>query len=324
MSSTPIADLSYRHYDGKLEPPTFRWWSIAKMMMRLSIKKKGFWVWSSFSAYFYLILGAVFYFAETLSQQASGAAAMAGQAPDTNPVPLLFRNMIWKDQFLTAFNTSQLFLFIVALLIGAGSIAGDNRANALLVYLSKPCSKFDYLLGKWVGIFIPIWLVTLVPTLLFYGYCFLSYRQYGFVSQDPWLIVKLLAISPLPAAFHASAMVGISSFFNQARMAGATYAGIYFLTSFLTVAIGVMRVVMQQRRGASPLLDDLFYGSVDGMLQGLAKIILGTSGSPPFNAPSNVSMPPPPSPFYWVLFVGICLAFVALAWRRIRAVEVIG
>ena len=40
QSSSPIADLSYRHYDGPLNAPVARWWSIAKMTIQVAIKKK--------------------------------------------------------------------------------------------------------------------------------------------------------------------------------------------------------------------------------------------------------------------------------------------
>ncbi len=314
--SGPIADLSYRNYDGPLEKPLYRWWGIAKMMMRLGSKKKMFWVWSSMSALPYLLLATVFYFADTLSAQLP---------PTGSQIPQFFRAIVWKDQFLTAFNWSQIWLLIITLLIGAGAIAGDNRANALLVYLSKPCTKSDYLLGKWFGMFLPLLAVVGAPMLLFYGYCFLSYRQYGFVSQDPYLFFKLLAVMPIPAAIHTSLILGVSSVTNQGRVAGGIYAGIYFLTSFVAIAAEGIRGVNYVSGGESPVLVNLSYASVTGLQQGLTKAVLGTSGSPPFGVPSPVPMPPAPPLFLFsMLAIGICAVSLLIAWRRIRAVEVIG
>lgn len=315
--ATPIADLSYRSYDGPLAPPTFRWWAIAKMVMRLNVKKKMFWTWAFFSTLWYGVLASVFYFADVFAQS-SGRDAQQG-------LQQFFSRIIWKDQFLDAFNRSQLFMFLITLTIGAGIVATDNRANALLVYLSKPCSKLDYVVGKWVGMFLMMLGVTAVPTLLFYGYCLLSYRDYGFLSQDPWLIVRLLVIIPLPAALYSSLILGISSLFDQARLAGAAFAGLFFISYFLTLIVGVIRWE-QRRMGGSVLLDNLYYMSVDGILQGLFKIVLDTSGSLPFGMRGRgPSMPPPPSaPLFITLYVVICLAFVYLAWRKVRAVEVVG
>jgi ABC-2 type transport system permease protein len=324
MANGPIADLSYRTYDGPLEPPLYRWWSIAKMSMRLSIKKKGFWVWAVLSAYWYAVLACVFYFAESMVQEAA--------AGEVNMLGAFFAQIVWKDQFLNAFSVSQMLLLIVALLIGAGSIANDNRANALLVYLSKPCTKLDYLLGKWFGIFIPLLLVTLVPMLLFFLYCLLSYRGYGFLTQDPYLFPKLLAITPLPAIFHASVLIGVSSLFNQGRIAGAAYAGVYFMTLFFTKAMQVVRVVSigQDRSGeVPPMVDTLYYMSIDGLQIGLAKVLLDTRGSPlvgggPRAGRMQEMMPTiPDGRLLGAIFVVLCVTFVFIAWRRIRAVEVV-
>jgi len=317
MSSAPIADLTYRNYDGPLEPPMYRWWAIAKMMMRLSIKKKSFWVFGSLSGWWYFILAAIFYFTETIS----AAQGIPG------PNQFLLR-VVWKDIFLDGFSRSQLFLFIIALLIGVGQIANDNRANALLVYLSKPCTKTDYLIGKWFGIFVPLLCVVAGPTLLFYGYCAMSYRHYGFFTQDPWLILKLLVLFPIAPAFHASVALGISSLFNQGRIAGAVYSGIYFMSDFFTLAISV---IMQTSSRPDPhvwkLLNTVFYFAVDGIQIACAKLLLGTRGSDLFGGPrGRLTTPPdiPSAPLFIALYLGICLLSLWIAWVRIRAVEVVG
>jgi len=313
MTSAPIADLTYRNYDGPLSPPLYLWWAISKMMMRLSIKKKSFWVFGSLSAWWYFIMGAVFYFAESLSTvQGRGA-------------PNLLTNVIWKNAFLEAFSRSQLFLLVIALLIGVGQIANDNRANALLVYLSKPCTKSDYLIGKWFGIFIPLLCVVAGPALVFFGYCALSYRQYGFLSQDHWLFLKLLCLFPIAPAFHASVALGISSLFNQGRLAGAVYAGIYFMGDFFTIAIAVLlQTAGRNDEHLSKLLNTAFYFSVDGIQFALAKMIIGTRGGLTLNLSRAVPPDIPSVPLFVALYLGICALALWVAWSRIRAVEVVG
>ena len=323
MANSPILDLSYRHYDGPLEAPVQRWWAIAKMSMRLAIKKKGFWIWSALSGYWYVILITIFYFIDVLSQ-------------NTQAVEAFFAQIKWKDQFLNAFSISQLLLFIIALLIGIGSIANDNRANALLIYLSKPCSKVDYLIGKWLGIFIPIVIVTVVPTLLFFIYGMLSFRNYGFLSQDPLMIVRLLAMCLISGFFHASVCLGISSMSNQGRMAGAAYAGVYFVGLFFTKAMQIIHAVMWrpgEGRQAPGLVNSLYYMSIDGTQIGMAKLVLGTDGSMlinpngPGRGPRNAFPPSIEAPSIFLigfLYFGICALALMIAWRKVRAVEVVG
>ena len=317
--SSPIADLSYRNYDGPLESTTMRWWVVAKTGLRLAFKKRALWVLSAISAWYYLVMMAVLFFVSQFTTE----SPMGEQAMGS-----FLNRLVWKDQFLHGFSYAQLPLLLLALLLGSGSIANDNRANALLVYLSKPSSKFDYLFGKWVGVFLPICVVLALPTVLFYGYGALSFQEYGFVKDDPWLLPKMLMIIPLCAMMHASLAIGISSLFNQGRIAGAAYAGLYFLTNFFTVLMGGIFVGM--RGQAHPIVATLYYASIDGIQIGLAKAILATNGTLPFGMTSGRGgrgMTTVPAPPLW----GVLLAFAVLtglglfvAWRRVRAVEVVG
>ena len=45
------------------------------------------------------------------------------------------------------------FVFFVTVYVGAGLIANDRRANALQIYLSKPLTRGEYILGKFAILF---------------------------------------------------------------------------------------------------------------------------------------------------------------------------
>jgi len=291
------------------------------MGTRLAFKKRWFWYFTLLSAWYSMLMIVIIFFLERVSE-VSG---------NTEQLTRFMEAIDWPDQFLIAFSFGQMLWFATTLLVGAGSIANDNRTNALLVYLSKPCTKLDYLIGKWAGVFIPLCVAIGLPMIVFYLYGLLSFRGYGFLSEDPWLIVKLLILIPIGAAVYASLAVGISSMFNQGRMAGAAFAGLYFLTSFLTVLVqGLYQMSNHRFRGdevssSAPLLEKLFYASVDGLEIGIAKAVLGTDGSLPFGVAARAPMVPAPSLVGILLIAAvICVAFLAIAWRRIRAVEVVG
>jgi len=325
--SSPILDLSYRNYDGPLEPPYYRWWAIARVSIQSAFAKKSFWFLTILGGFWYVILMIMFYFAD----QSAGAFGSNGNAGIVDPAKAsaaLFSRVKWDELFLHAFSIGQLWFFIIALLIGIGTIANDNRANALLVYLSKPCTKLDYLIGKWVGIFVPMVIAVGIPTLFFYAYCFMSYRDYGFLD-DPGLIVKLVVLIAIPAVFHASAALGISSMFKQGRVAGASYAGLYFFTLFFTKAMGGLHLGLAGQSGSTGLVDNLFYCSVDGIQIGLAKALLNTRGShvlPLFSPGGDMDslfVPAPNGLFVTLAFLVICGLFVLFASTRVRAVEVV-
>lgn len=327
-SASPIADLSYRNYDGPLEPPIARWWAIARVAILDAFKKKSFWVLTVLGGGWYLILMIVFYFVDSFANTMVPNRGGRQIIDPTQAAATMFKQVKWDEQFLHAFSIGQLMFFIVALLIGVGTVANDNRANALLVYLSKPCTKLDYVIGKWVGIFVPTAVAVAIPTLFFYGYCFMSYRQYGFLD-DPWLIFRLLLLIVIPAVFHASVALGISSMFRQGRTAGATYAGLFFFTLFFTKAMGAVHFVLGEQGSATSLVDNLFYFSVDGVQIGLAKVILHSDGGQlfPFAGPgmnmAKFAVPAPNGLLMICAYLFVCAAFVLLASTRIRAVEVV-
>jgi ABC-2 type transport system permease protein len=326
MASTPIADLSYRNYDGELSDTRYRWWVIAKSQMMMAMKKKAIW--------WYAILSGGYYFGMIFTLFVIDQ--MAANAPPNAPNPLktFLGRLNWKDQFLIGFSYGQIWLLAIGLILGAGAIANDNRANALLVYLSKPCDKKDYLIGKWFGVFLPLFVVSAVPSLFFYFYGAMSYRDYGFLDTDKLLIFKVLAMLLIAAAFSASLIIGISSMFNQGRMAGAVYAGLYFISNFFTQLMTIAWIdVSGGRRGrgetapdsVQDLISNLYYSSIDGLNIGMGKGILGTDGSPPFGIPNMFKMVPAPSLFFslgLILLLSGLMMFIA--WRRIRPVEIVG
>jgi ABC-2 type transport system permease protein len=279
-----------------------------------------------------MILLILFYIIDVSSVRLANSRGMADIIDPAQASAVLFRQIHWNDMFLNAFSFGQMIYLFIALLVGIGTIANDNRANALLVYLSKPCTKLDYVIGKWLGIFIPMVIAVAIPTFFFYSYCFMSYRSTGFLS-DPWLILKLAAMTTVPAAVHASLALGISSLFKRGGLAGATYSGLYFITYFITTAIYFVRADMVPSARNLSAVNGLYYCSVDGLQIGAAKAILGTSGGPtipllPGPEASAAAMadivPAPNGMTIAVILLLICSLSVLIAWTRVKAVEVVG
>jgi ABC-2 type transport system permease protein len=329
---SPIADLSYRNYDGPLEPPLYRWWPIARTSMLRAFKNKWFWILSVLSGAWYMILMIIFYFIDSFALQTVQQRGVSGVVDPAQASAMLFRQVKWNDMFLHAFSIGQMFFLFIALLIGIGSIANDNRANALLVYLSKPCTRLDYIIGKWLGIFIPMVIAVSIPTFFFFSYCFMSYRSLGFLS-DHWLFLRLAVLVLVPAFVHASLALGISSLFKRGGLAGATYAGLYYITLFFTNAMSAVRIGFDGPTGqrGPGMIDNLFYFSVDGIQIAAAKNILGTNGGSifPFLNPRQMgqveqfTVPSPNGLLVAVLLFGICGLSILIAWSRVRAVEVV-
>ena len=308
-----IADLSYRNYEGPLISRSLRWWTIARSGIKGVMRKPGFWVAIAFCLLPYLIHGFVFYLQEQVS--AMGGPASMLQGPREQRFAQLFYTCLCG-------NTNEISMFMIALLIGTGSIAADNRANALMVYLSKPITKGDYLLGKWFGVFLTLWLVALLPCLLLFLFCMVLYTSDGFLKENPTLILHVLASSLVPALVHTSLLIGISAWSKSARLVGAVYAATYFVGGILSWQLGMSLYP------DNPNMNNLVqHFSLNGIMEGIIQNILHITLPPGlFSRGLGDSDPTSAIPMLMPLAItGIVLVVggILAARAKINAVEVI-
>ncbi len=312
MAGSPIADLTYRNYDGPLRTRAIRWWIIAVNSLRMARRNIGFWIIVVLCALTYFVYGIII-FMQSRTQAMAASAGMTTNVPGPNFVLTFFSALCGY------LNSSG--LFGIALLIGAGSIASDTRANALFVYLSKPITKGDYLLGKWVGICLTLFCVAVIPGLLLYGYCGLSYADDGFFKHDPMLIVHLLLASAVPALVLGSLVIGFSAWSKSSSVAGAIFAGFYFVTGSLVGLLG--RLLFRDNPHASNIAQHLsISGVIDGLVQNIYHIDLPQNYFIA-NSPFARITPPPP---LWIMLAAagiLVVVGVAAARVKIRAVEII-
>jgi ABC-2 type transport system permease protein len=313
--ASPIADLTYRDYQGPLRTHAVRWWIVAVATLRMAARKPAFWAMVAICLLPYLAHGLRFYL------QNNAAALTAGNNPFASATPSGQRWAFLIFQCLNG-NVNSFGLFLIALIIGSGSISADNRANALLVYLSKPITKGDYLLGKWMGIFLTLYAVALIPALLIWSFLALSYSSEGFFKDDPWLLPHLILAAAIPAAIHSSLILGFSAWSKSPSIAGANYAGLYFLGNLIVGSI-LGHVVMRDSPKLGNLVQHLaIEGTIDGIAQNILRVtdVEGLRGF----AINPMQVGPPPN-LWPILAMGAALVVLGIgaARMKIRAVEVI-
>lgn len=309
--SHPIADVSYRHYDGVLHTRAVRWWIVAVASLRLVVKKKGFWIVAAISVLpSYVLYGFLLYF--------QSRAGMGRGNPLIDNTP----GQKFASIFFQAYQNQLFWLFLLSFWIGPGSIAADSQANALLVYLSKPLTKADYLLGKWVGIFLTLFVVAFLPALVLYAFCLLSYLDEGFLRDERWLFFHMVGATMIPGVIHASVHVGCSAWSKSPRMAGAVYAGLYLITGFIAGAYWAIRYHGHLQEGIA-----IRHCSIGGVIQGLAQNAYGVTlhvvRVSRRRGMLNLTLEPPSLRLMLALALALVVVGVVAARLRIRAVEVI-
>jgi len=92
----------------------------------------------------------------------------------------------------TNIQTSLAFLFTV--IIGPVLISRDMANNALPLYLSRPFSRFEYIIGKMSVLLILLSLITWVPGLLLF--LFNSYLEGGgWMAENWWIATAIFTLS---------------------------------------------------------------------------------------------------------------------------------
>ncbi|MDE2126631.1 MAG: ABC transporter permease subunit [Armatimonadetes bacterium] len=306
----PIADLSYRGYAGPLNRRTLRWWYITSISVRLMLRKWAFWVLAGISILPFVMLGVLTY---ELGQARQG---MIGSSFGGN------FQALFAQQLASAQALQYLWLLFVGLL-GAGAIAADNAANALLVYLSRPLTRFDYLVGKWLGLFLPLYGIALAPSLLLYAFLATAFTgPNGCFAADRLMVFRLLLTAAIPAAVHSSALLGLSAWSKSGRMAGAIWAGFYFVSFITSNIVGFIEFAASDRTRQSVA----GRMNVPALMGDITHRILHVSNqvNPLTGGGFRRFVPPHET---WPMLLAPLAVLVVIGWlaaaMRVRAVEVV-
>lgn len=299
-----IADVSYRNYDGVLHTRALRWWTVTLQNLRAVRRKPAFWVLAGLALLPYLIVGFMLYLGSSLGSLGK-----------------LMPQQKYSALFFQAYDQQQFWVFLLAILVGAGSIAADNQANALLVYLSKPITKVDYLLGKWMGVLLPLLGVSCLPALALFIYCALSFTGGSFFHVQPTLFWRLALVTALPPLLHASLITGFSAWSKSVRLTGACYAGVYLLGGIVSGIFSKLQLREHSQLGR--LIEHL---SISGVLGGLGRSIYRVTSLLPFGRHHRGGVDPHSLPPLWVMLVTVVVLVVlglVAARLKVRAVEVV-
>jgi ABC-type transport system involved in multi-copper enzyme maturation permease subunit len=278
----PIHDQGYRRYKGRREAHGRTWLVIARggMMERLRERK-----------FLGLLLVAWLPFL-VRSVQLYVAANYAQAAALLAPTPELFKEFLQQQ---------GIFVFFITMYVGAGLIANDRRANALQIYLSKPLTRVDYVVGKLATLLTFLTAVTWVPAILLLLIQMMFAGNLTFLKAHLFLIPAITVYAAVAVTMAAFTMLALSSLSKSRRFVAVMYAGLIFFTAAMYQAL----------RGMTGSRAWLFISPGD-VLDVIADTIFRSSGERPIHFAIAL------------LVVAVLLATSVLVLeRRVRGVEVV-
>jgi ABC-2 type transport system permease protein len=276
----PIHDQGYRRYGGGRAPHGRAWWIIARTQFLAALKYRPFVILLIFSWVPFVGRGVQIYLSSSF-QQVSMLAATAQT----------FRDFL--DQ-------QGLFVFLVTIALG-GAIADDRRANALQLYLSKPLTRTEYIIGRLVPALACLLGVTFVPAMLLLLLQIAFSGSTAFIGQNLFLLPAITLVSLTQALLSSCTILALSSLSKSRRFVSIMYAGLIFFTAAM---YQVLRAITGSRAWAALSPGD--------MMDVVADAVFRIRANPP--VPVAVAA--------LVILLLIVASFLVLE-RRVRAVEVV-
>jgi len=126
------------------------------------------------------------------------------------------------------------FVLVTCVLLGSGLVAEDRRANALELYLARPVTVRQYLLGKLATIGSFIAMVTVLPTMiLLLAALSLSWGEPGEAARVLGLMARTVAAGAVWVAVPSMLIVTASCLTERARNAAILWLGVVVMLEFV-------------------------------------------------------------------------------------------
>jgi ABC-2 type transport system permease protein len=278
----PIHDQGYRRYAGERVSRGHAWSVIAGAGIRSALGRR--------PCLALLLLAWMPFAVRAVQIYASSALT---QATFLAPTPDTFRQFLDQQLF---------FVFFLTVYVGAGLIANDRRANALQIYLSKPLTRAEYIVGKMAVLMAFLLFVTWAPAVLLLALQMVLAGNMTFLLRNGYLFPSITLYAALTSLVASSAILALSSLSKSARFTGILYAALIFFSQAL---YGVLREVT----GGSMVSWVSIPGDLSQVGHALFHLPL------PYDTPWAVSL---------LMVVGLIAgAWFVLQWR-VRGGEVVG
>jgi ABC-2 type transport system permease protein len=129
--------------------------------------------------------------------------------------------------------------FLLTAFIGPGLISGDLANRALPLYLARPFSRAEYVIGKMSVLLILLSLITWIPGLILFGVQ-AALAGGGWLSQNLWIAWGIFAGSWIWILVISLMALALSAWVKWRIAAGALLLAIFFLAAGFGEAINAV------------------------------------------------------------------------------------
>lgn len=303
-----VYEQTYKRYAGPLTPEWNRFLIIPRHAYRAVFNSK------LFTAFFVicflpLLVEAILIY---LHHNVSAIAIMQINVRELVPIDAFF--------FQTFINIQGGFAFFVALLVGPPLVSRDLRNNALPLYLCRPFSRTEYVMGKMSVILILLSVITWIPQLLLF--LFQAYLEgFTWFKSNLWIASAIVIGGVVWALLLALLSQTVSALVKWRVIASAVLLGIFFIP---TVFGEFINEVFQTRWGHIISLGALMKNATAGLF-GTFERATGVMRVRDFNdiVVQEIPLLEPPLWASWFVLFLVCAVCLALLSWKVKAYEVV-
>lgn len=225
--------------------------------------------------------------------------------------------------FKTFIEVQGVFAFLLTVLVGPPLISRDLANNALPLYLCRPLSRTEYVLGKMAVMGFLLSTITWIPGLIIFFFQS-SLAGYEWFFENIWMIWAIFFSSFVWIVLLSLLALAVSSLVKWRVVASGALLGMFFIPSAFGEIINnlfLTRVghLVSIWASMNSIWDGLF-----GIFERQSGQIKGTVSNPIYNKQFfDIVLLEPPLWASWLVLAAVGGIAILLLSRKVRAYEVI-
>lgn len=225
--------------------------------------------------------------------------------------------------FQTFVKVQGAFAFILTVLVAPPLISRDLSNNALPLYLCRPLSRAEYVLGKMAVIVFLLSLVTWIPGLLIFFFQ-ASLAGLAWLWSNLWMIQAIFSGSMVWIILLSLLALAVSSLVKWRVVASGALVGLFFVPRAFGEIINELFLTRNGHLISLWKTMESVWSGLFGLFVRQTGRVSGKVESPIYEGQVvDIVMLEPPLWVSWLVIALVCGVCVWLLSRKVRAYEVI-
>jgi ABC-2 type transport system permease protein len=215
------------------------------------------------------------------------------------------------------------FAFILTVLVAPPLISRDLSNNALPLYLCRPLSRTEYVLGKMAVVGFLLSLVTWIPGLLLFFFQ-ASLAGFTWLLANTWMMGAIFIGSMLWIVLLSLLALAVSSLVRWRVVASGALLGMFFVPSAFGEIINQLFLTRAGHLISMWATTNSIWLGLFGLFERQTGRISGRVKHPLYDGQFiDIALLEPPLWLSWVVIMLVCAICVWVLARKVRAYEVI-